>query len=191
MGRQGSFIKLFTDIVISLVILIVSLPILLICMVAIKLETPGPAIFIQDRAGYKGKKFKMYKLRGMFENAHELGPELTVKDDPRVTKVGRLLRRLSIDEIPQFFNVLKGDMSIIGPRPEIISITDNYTEEQRKVFDYKPGITGYSQINGRQLLTPDERIKMELEYYAKANFFTDLIIFLKTPIIVFTNEGNL
>lgn len=191
MGRQGSFIKLFTDIVISLIVLIVTFPILLICMVAIKLETPGPAIFVQERAGYKGKKFKMYKLRGMFENALEIGPELTMKDDPRVTKVGRILRRLSIDEIPQFYNVLKGEMSIVGPRPEILSITDTYNEEQRKVFNYKPGITGYSQINGRQMLTPEERIKMELEYYAKATFLSDLKIFLKTPIIVFTNEGNL
>ncbi len=133
----------------------------------------------------------MYKLRGMFVNALEIGPELTMRDDPRVTKVGRVLRRLSIDEIPQFYNVLKGDMSIVGPRPEITSITDNYTSEQRKVFDFKPGITGYSQINGRQLLTPEERVKMEIEYYSRANFITDLLIILKTPKIVFTNEGNL
>ncbi len=184
-------IKKITDIFISLVVLIVSLPVLLVCMIAIKLETPGPAIFVQERAGYKGKKFKMYKLRGMFVNALEIGPELTMRDDPRVTKVGRVLRRLSIDEIPQFYNVLKGDMSIVGPRPEITSITDNYTSEQRKVFDFKPGITGYSQINGRQLLTPEERVKMEIEYYSRANFITDLLIILKTPKIVFTNEGNL
>jgi len=133
----------------------------------------------------------MIKLRGMVKNASEIGPPLTQVNDPRVTRVGKFLRRTSIDEIPQVINVLKGEMSLIGPRPEIVSITETYTEEQRKVFKFKPGITGYSQVNGRQTLTPEKRIKMEVEYYSKANFWSDLKITFSTFKVVLNNEGNI
>ena len=126
----------------------------------------------------------------MIHKALLYGPELTQINDPRITKVGKFLRRTSIDEIPNFFNVLSGDMSIVGPRPEIISITKNYNDELRKVFEYKPGITGYSQINGRQMLSPKQRTQMEINYYSSANFWSDLIIALKTIIVVITNHGN-
>ncbi|MFA6597376.1 MAG: sugar transferase [Ignavibacteriaceae bacterium] len=191
MGNEGSFIKRFSDIVISFCVLIVSSPILLLAMAAIRIESPGPAIFIQQRAGKDGKPFKMFKLRGMVKNALEIGPNLTQVNDPRLTKTGKLFRRFSLDEIPQFFNVLNGTMSIVGPRPEIIDITETYTEEQKAVFRFKPGITGYSQINGRQLLTPKERTQMEVNYYAKATFFSDLLIIIKTPLVILTNEGNI
>jgi len=191
MGREGSFIKRFSDIVLSFFILLVSSPILLFAMLAIRMETPGPAIFIQDRTGKEGKSFKMFKLRGMIKNALEVGPNLTQVNDPRLTKTGKLFRRLSLDEIPQFINVLNGTMSIVGPRPEITDITESYSEEQKKVFRFKPGITGISQINGRQLLTPQQRTTMEVEYYSKATFFSDLIIILKTPLVILTNEGNI
>ena len=94
-------------------------------------------------------------------------------------------------EIPNFFNVLAGQMSIIGPRPDIPSITDKYNKGQQKIFDYKPGVTGISQINGRQLLSPDDRIRMELAYYKNSNFFSDLKIFFKTFLVVFNNKGNI
>lgn len=191
MGKQDSFIKRFTDIVISLIVLIVSAPIMLICMAAIKLESKGPAIFVQERMGKDCKPFKMYKLRGMINNALQYGPELTQVNDPRLTKTGKLFRRLSIDEIPQFVNVLKGDMSIIGPRPEIMSIASKYNDFERQVLKFKPGITGYSQINGRQLLTPNQRVTMEIEYYSKETFWSDLLILLKTPLVIITNEGNI
>jgi len=191
MGNEGSFIKRFSDIVISFCVLIISSPILLLAMAAIRIESPGPAIFIQQRAGKDGKPFKMFKLRGMVKNALEIGPNLTQMNDPRLTKTGKLFRRLSLDEIPQFFNVLNGTMSIVGPRPEIIDITETYTEEQKEVFRFKPGITGYSQINGRQLLTPEERTQMEINYYANATFFSDLLIIMKTPLVILTNEGNI
>ena len=126
----------------------------------------------------------------MVDNATCYGPELTQVDDPRITKVGKFLRRTSIDEIPNFINVMLGDMSIVGPRPEIISITKNYNEELRQVFDYKPGITGYSQINGRQMLSPKQRTQMEINYYSSNNFWSDLIIVLKTVVVVITNHGN-
>jgi lipopolysaccharide/colanic/teichoic acid biosynthesis glycosyltransferase len=190
MGKQGSLIKRLTDVIFSALVLILASPILLFVALAIKLESKGPVLFIQERAGLSGKNFKLYKFRGMVDNATLYGPELTQVNDPRITKVGKFLRRTSIDEIPNFFNVLLGDMSIVGPRPEIISITVNYNEELRKVFDYKPGITGYSQINGRQMLSPEQRTHMEIYYYSSANFWSDLIIILKTIAVVITNHGN-
>ena len=191
MGKHGSFIKRCTDIAISIVLLIFSLPIIIIIIIAIKLDSKGPVFFVQERTGLDGKPFKMIKFRGMVINAMEIGPELTQKDDPRITRVGKVLRRTSMDEIPQIFNVLKGDMSLVGPRPEITSITSKYSEEQREVFEFKPGITGYSQINGRQLLSPDQRVKMEVEYYSKSNFWSDFLIAASTFKVIVSNEGNL
>ena len=191
MGKHGSFIKRCTDIAISVVLLIISLPIIIIAVIAIKLDSKGPVFFVQDRTGLNGKPFKMIKFRGMVNNALEIGPELTQRDDPRITRVGKILRRTSMDEIPQMFNVLKGDMSLVGPRPEITSITSKYSAEQREVFNFKPGITGYSQINGRQLLSPDKRVKMEVEYYSKANFWSDFMIAASTFKVILSNEGNL
>ncbi|MGQ9644621.1 MAG: sugar transferase [Ignavibacterium sp.] len=191
MGKQRSFLKRFTDILFSIIVLLLSLPLFLIATIAIKLDSKGPVFFIHERTGYKGKPFKMIKFRGMIDNALAYGPELTQENDPRITRVGKILRRTSFDEVPQFINVLMGEMSIIGPRPEIISITNTYNEYQRKVFDYKPGITGISQINGRQKLTPDQRTKMEIEYYEKENFWSDLKILFKTISVVLTNEGNI
>jgi lipopolysaccharide/colanic/teichoic acid biosynthesis glycosyltransferase len=191
MGKQGTFIKRFTDILISIFTLLLTAPIIFAAAVAIKLDSRGPVIFSQMRTGHNGKKFKMYKLRGMVENALEIGPELTQENDPRITRVGKILRRTSIDELPQFVNVIKGDMSIIGPRPEVVSITNNYTPDQQKIFKFKPGITGYSQINGRQKLTPEQRVKMEINYYNQANFWSDLKIVFETFKVIESNHGNI
>lgn len=190
MGKQGSLIKRLTDIIVSLFVLIIFSPILLIFAIAIKFESRGPVFFIQERSGFGGKPFKLFKFRGMVQNALEIGPELTQQNDPRVTKVGRILRRTSIDEIPNFINVLKGEMSVIGPRPEILSITSKYNDIQRKVFQFKPGVTGISQINGRQMLTPEQRVNMEIDYYNKETFWSDLKVFLNTFSVVINNEGN-
>lgn len=190
MGRQGSYLKRLTDIFFSLFILLLFSPILLIAALLIKLESKGPVFFLHERAGYKGKPFKLYKLRGMVDNALSIGPELTQINDPRITKVGKFLRRTSIDEIPNFINVIKGEMSIVGPRPDIFSITNNYTEDQKQVFNFKPGVTGISQINGRQMLDPADRVRMEISYYKNETFFSDLIVLLKTFKVVFSNEGN-
>ena len=191
MGKQGSFIKRCTDIFFSILTLVFTFPLLLIAIIAIKLESKGPAFFVHERTGFKGKPFKMIKLRGMVDNALSIGPELTQPNDPRITKVGKILRRTSLDEIPQAINVLKGDMSIVGPRPEITSIASKYDENQKKVFNYKPGITGISQVNGRQLLTPQQRVAMEINYYDNANFWKDFEIALKTFKVIFNNNGNL
>ena len=191
MGKQGSFVKRFTDILISIISLILTFPIFILAALAIKLESKGPVFFIQERTGLNGKAFNMIKFRGMIDNALKYGPELTQQNDPRITKVGRFLRRTSIDELPQFINVLKGEMSIVGPRPEILSITSQYSDEHKEVFKYIPGITGYSQINGRQMLTPEQRTKMEIDYYNNETFGGDFKIILKTFFVVISNEGNL
>jgi lipopolysaccharide/colanic/teichoic acid biosynthesis glycosyltransferase len=191
MGKQGSFIKRFSDIIFGILLLIISLPVILISVIAIKLDSKGPVFFIQERSGINGNAFRIVKFRGMVHNALKIGPPITQENDPRITRVGKILRRTSIDEIPQIINVLKGEMSIIGPRPEIIPITSMFTDEQRKVFKFKPGITGISQINGRQRLSPEKRVKMEVEYYSKANLKSDIGIALSTFKVVINNEGNL
>jgi len=191
MGKQNSFIKRLTDIIFSIIILIIFSPVLLLASIFIKLESKGSIFFLHERAGYKGEKFKLYKLRGMVNNALEIGPGITQENDPRLTRVGKILRRTSIDEIPNFINVLKGEMSIVGPRPDIISITEQYTADQKRVFNFKPGVTGISQINGRQKLTPEARVKMEIDYYSNATFRSDLFIVIKTIGVVFNNKGNI
>jgi lipopolysaccharide/colanic/teichoic acid biosynthesis glycosyltransferase len=105
--------------------------------------------------------------------------------------MGKILRRTSIDEIPNFINVLIGDMSVVGPRPEMPTLTEKYDEMHKEIFNFKPGVTGYSQINGRQRLTPEQRVQMELNYYRSANFFSDLIICFKTIGVVLSNDGNI
>ena len=131
MGKQGSFIKRLTDIIFSILFLIISFPILLLSVIAIKLDSKGPVFFIQDRTGLNGKSFKMIKFRGMVADAIKIGPQITQENDERITSVGKILRRTSIDEIPQIVNVLKGEMSLIGPRPEITSITYKFNNEQK------------------------------------------------------------
>ena len=191
MGKQGSFIKWFSDILISAFSLIITSPVFLITAIAIKLESKGPVFFLHERTGLNGKPFKMIKFRGMIDNALHYGPEITQLNDHRITRVGKLLRRTSIDELPQLINVLKGEMSVIGPRPEITSITCEYTESQKRVFNFLPGITGISQINGRQTLTPEQRTDMEIKYYSNETFFGDLKIFIITFWVIISNEGNI
>jgi lipopolysaccharide/colanic/teichoic acid biosynthesis glycosyltransferase len=191
MGKQGSFIKRFTDILVSFFSLILFSPVFLISAIAIKLDSKGPILFLHERTGLKGKTFRMIKFRGMIDNALNYGPGITQVNDPRITRVGKFLRRTSIDELPQLLNVLKGEMSIIGPRPEITSITASYSEDQKRVFNFLPGITGISQINGRQTLTPEERTAMEIEYYSNETFFSDLKIFFVTFWVILVNKGNI
>ena len=181
-------LKRLTDIVIGTIAGIIIFPFVLIAIIAIKLESKGPAFFLQNRAGLKGKLFKIYKLRTMKQDAG--GPILTQKADPRITKVGAFLRRTSVDELPQIINVLKGEMSLVGPRPEVPVITDTYNDELKEVLDYKPGMTGISQINGRAALEIDPKIKMEIAYQRKATFWSDFMVMVKTPWALISNRGN-
>lgn len=191
MGKQGSFLKRFSDLLISLISLIIFFPLFIFIAIAIKLDSKGPVFFLHERTGKNGKTFKMIKFRGMIDNALKYGPGITQVNDPRITRVGKFLRRTSIDELPQLINVLRGEMSIIGPRPEITSLTVKYSDEHKKVFDFLPGITGISQINGRQTLTPEKRSEMEIEYYQKETFWKDLKIFIKTFWVIVSNKGNI
>jgi len=191
LNKYQKILKRIFDLLLSSLILIFSLPIFFIIAIAIKLDSKGPVFFIHERTGMNGKNFKMIKFRGMVDNALAIGPEITQQNDPRITRVGKFLRRTSIDEIPQFINVLKGEMSNVGPRPEITTISAGYTQVQRQVFNFKPGITGISQINGRQMLTPAERVRIEIEYYKNATFVSDIMIIVKTFSVIVSNKGNI
>jgi lipopolysaccharide/colanic/teichoic acid biosynthesis glycosyltransferase len=184
-------LKRIFDLVISLLALIIVSPLLLILAIAIRLESKGSPFFKQMRAGKNRSTFMVYKLRTMVQDAGKIGPEITQANDPRITKVGWFLRRTSLDELPQILNVLFGDMSFVGPRPEVVSIAEEYDDYQKQVLNYKPGITGISQVNGRAALPIPEKIKMEVEYYKQATFLSDLIIILKTPWVLITNKGNI
>lgn len=187
------FFKRFFDIIISMIGLIITSPILLITSIAIKFESPGPIIFKQERLGLNGKVFKIYKFRSMCEGA-EKGGVYEEKGDPRVTKVGNFIRKTSIDELPQFVNILKGEMSLIGPRPALTYhpwLYNEYTEEQKKMFHVRPGVTGWAQVNGRKEVEWPRRIELNVEYVDMMSLYFDLMIFFKTIFKVLRMEDNL
>ena len=181
--------KRFFDIIFSIVFIIISLPVLIILSILIKINSGGEVIYMQLRAGKYGKPFYMYKFRTMVEDADRIGPKITDKNDKRVTSIGRFLRRWSLDELPQFINVLKGDMNIVGPRPEVVEIVKKYKSWQRKVLDVKPGITGYAQISGRQDLDIESKLQMDVYYVNNYSFILDLEIIFKTVITVIGGKG--
>jgi len=194
------FIKRIVDLIGSLIGLVLSAPMMLIAAVAIRLDSPGPAFFSQERAGENGKPFRIYKLRTMCAGAEGRvaevlvlnpleGPSFKIPNDPRVTRVGRFLRRWSIDETPQFWNVLKGEMSLVGPRPEELWVVEKYNDEQRKRLAFKPGLTGPMQINGRGSLNFDERLKLELDYMQNYSLAKDLDILVHSITAVITGKG--
>jgi undecaprenyl phosphate N,N'-diacetylbacillosamine 1-phosphate transferase len=187
------YIKRLLDVVLSLIGLIILSPIMLITAIAIKLESKGPVIFQQDRLGLNGQAFKIYKFRSMCVGAEKDGVYET-KGDMRVTKVGRIIRKTSIDELPQFVNIIKGDMSIIGPRPTLTYHPwpiEKYTDEQRKRFNVRPGVTGWAQINGRKDVLWDKRIEYDVWYVDNLSIGLDLKIFIKTVIKVLTMQDNI
>lgn len=187
-------VKRFFDIILSLLGLIILSPILLITAIAIKVESKGPVIFKQERIGKGGKVFQIYKFRSMVVGAEKMGTGVySKKGDSRVTKVGKFIRMTSIDELPQLVNIIKGEMSIIGPRPVLTYHPwkyEEYTEEQLKRFDVRPGITGWAQIHGRKQVEWEKRIKFDVEYVEKVNFIMDLKIFLITIYKVIFMKDN-
>lgn len=186
------FFKRFVDIVLSLLILILSSPILLISAILIKLESEGPVIFKQKRLGLGGKEFYIYKFRSMCVGAEKSGVYSDNKDT-RVTKIGKILRKTSIDELPQAVNVLKGDMSFIGPRPPLTYHPwpiDEYSEEQLRMFEVRPGITGWAQVNGRKAVEWNRRIKLNVWYVDNLSLWLDIKICFLTVFKVFTNADN-
>jgi lipopolysaccharide/colanic/teichoic acid biosynthesis glycosyltransferase len=206
--------KRLMDIVCSLILIMLFSPVILVVSIAIKLDSDGPILAdVPERVGKNGKFFKMYKFRSMIENAHEIlreNPKFTklydrykkssykLKDDPRITRVGHFLRKHSVDEVPQFFNILKGDMSLVGPRAYY---PDELREQQRKypqtkeavsvVLSIKPGVTGYWQVSGRSEINFDKRIEMDATYVRKRSVIYDLWIILKTPWAMVSGQGAL
>lgn len=181
------YIKRILDIVISIVILIITLPITLITALLIKLDSKGPIIFKQERTGYKGKTFLTYKFRTMRVETHENGRELT--HDERCTKVGNIIRKLSIDELPQLINVIKQDMSLVGPRPWIPEYYKYFSESQKRRCDVLPGITGLAQAMGRNNIDIFQKIKYDVEYTENVTFKMDVKVIIETIKTVVSKTG--
>ena len=188
------FFKRSADIVISLLGLIILSPVLLITALLIKIDSKGPVIFKQKRLGKDGKVFDIYKFRSMCVGAEHTGSGVySGKGDARVTKVGKFIRATSIDELPQLVNILKGDMSIIGPRPPLTYHPwplEDYTEEQRHMFDVRPGVTGWAQINGRKDVEWNKRIELNVWYTRNISFSLDFKIFFISIFKVLKNADN-
>jgi len=188
------YFKRLFDIIFSLIILIILAPILLVIALLIKLDSKGPVIFKQERIGLHGKVFSIYKFRTMYVNAEHTGSGVySGKNDPRVTKVGRVLRATSADELVQAFNILRGEMSFIGPRPPLTYHPwsyDEYSDEQKRMFDVRPGITGWAQVNGRKNVEWNHRIELNIWYIDHLSLLLDIKIFFLTIFKVLLNEEN-
>jgi lipopolysaccharide/colanic/teichoic acid biosynthesis glycosyltransferase len=201
LGRLYPAAKRFFDILLSLTGLLVLSPVLLIVAILIKLGTPGPVFYRGERVGLNGRLFRMYKFRTMVANAEQLGGSSTPDDDQRITKVGAILRAYKLDELPQLINVLKGEMSFVGPRPQVKWAVDLYTPEERRVLTVSPGITDYATLefpNEGEILrgSPDpdrdymdkihpSKMRLSLEYIDNRSLWNDLNIIVRTLAIVF------
>jgi lipopolysaccharide/colanic/teichoic acid biosynthesis glycosyltransferase len=178
------------DIAISASLLAVTSPLLVVAMLAIRAESQGAVLYHQRRIGRDGVPFDMLKLRTMVDGAEHIGAGLAVNEnDSRITRVGALLRRTSLDELPNFVNVLRGEMSLIGPRPTVPVQVAQYTERQRRRLAIRPGITGWAQVNGRASLPWSERIELDLYYIEHRSLALDLRILARTPSLVFGGSG--
>lgn len=187
-----SKIRRVIDFIISLLSLVIVIPIILITSIFIMLESPGNPFYVQSRMGFMGKEFNLIKLRSMRTDAEKNGAQWADKNDSRITKVGRFIRKTRIDELPQIFNVLKGDMSIIGPRPErqiFVEEFVKYIPNFPKRLEVKPGLTGWAQVNGGYEITPEEKLRLDLFYIENRRFLLDVKIVLRTIQIIFTGEG--
>ena len=198
MSKVNRAIKRIFDFVASLIGIIIISPILTIVAICIKLDSKGKVLFLQKRVWKNGKPFNIYKFRTMVSDAEKLGKQITIGKDSRITRVGAFLRKYKIDELPQLFNVLKGDMSLVGPRPEVPKYVDLYTEEERKVLEVRPGITDLASLrysDENEILgkveNPEEyyinvimkdKLKLNLEYIEKSNIIFDIYLIIKTII---------
>lgn len=187
-------IKRAMDILVSLAVLVIGAIPMALVILAIRLETPGPAIFKQKRIGRNGEVFDFYKFRSMCVGAEHTGSGVySDKNDTRVTRVGKFIRATSIDELPQLVNILKGDMSLIGPRPPLTYHPwplEDYTKEQLRMFKVRPGITGWAQVNGRKCVEWNHRIEMNVWYVDHVSFLLDMKIFFLTIYKVLRNADN-
>lgn len=186
-GFYERYIKRLQAIVLSLIAIIILSPILLITYLLVRVKFGKPAIFIQKRVGKDGKVFDLYKFRTMTNQRDEDGKLLP--DDQRLTSFGKKLRSTSLDELPELFNVLKGDMALIGPRPLLVKYLPLYNDEQARRHEVRPGLTGYAQVNGRNAITWEDRFKLDVEYVDNVTFLNDWKIIFKTIKTVFKREG--
>jgi len=178
------------DLILAALLLLLASPLLLAAAVAIRLESGGAVVYRQLRIGRDGEPFELFKLRTMVRGAEAMGAGVYVLEgDPRITRVGRLLRRFSLDELLNLFNVLKGEMALVGPRPTIQEQVDRYTERQRRRLDVKPGITGWAQVHGRASLPWPERIELDVWYVEHRSLMLDLRILLRTARLLITGHG--
>ena len=187
------------DLAFCILVMPVVVPLLLLCALAVRIDSPGPALFAQDRTGQHGIRFRMYKFRTMVQNAEELKPALAhlnilpfpdfkILDDPRVTRVGKVLRKTSLDELPQFINLVKGDMSLVGPRPTSFAAS-TYDLWHTYRLEVSPGITGLWQVFGRNSSTFDERLRLDIQYIQNMSFGLDVKIIWWTVKSVFKGSG--
>jgi lipopolysaccharide/colanic/teichoic acid biosynthesis glycosyltransferase len=178
------------DVALSAALLLVTSPLVALAAIAIRLESRGPVFYRQLRVGRAGEPFELWKLRTMVPGAESIGAGIYVLEgDPRITRAGRLLRRFSLDELPNLVNVLKGDMAIVGPRPTVQEQVDRYTDRQRRRLEVKPGITGWAQVNGRTSLSWPERIELDVWYVEHRSMRLDLRILVKTARMLATGHG--
>ncbi|MFH1357569.1 MAG: sugar transferase, partial [bacterium] len=201
----GAIFKRGFDIVLSLIFIVITFPILLIASIALFVEQPGNIFFVHERVGQGGRRYRHVKLRSMIKDAHKFrfDPEFIKKygnqregtplfklsNDPRITRVGRIVRKLSIDELPELYLVLVGKMSLIGPRPHLPEEVANYKPHQRQVLTIKPGMTGMAQVGGRADLDFDEEVQLDMHYIQNWNPWLDIIILIKTPLVVIFGKG--
>jgi lipopolysaccharide/colanic/teichoic acid biosynthesis glycosyltransferase len=178
------------DVVLAGLLLLVAAPLLALAALAIRVESRGPVFYRQLRVGRDGESFELWKLRTMVPGAESMGAGIYVLDgDPRITRVGRMLRRFSLDELPNLVNVLRGDMAIVGPRPTVQEQVDRYTDRQRRRLEVKPGITGWAQINGRTSLPWPDRIELDVWYVEHRSMRLDLRILARTARMLATGHG--
>jgi lipopolysaccharide/colanic/teichoic acid biosynthesis glycosyltransferase len=178
------------DLLFGAILLVLTAPVLVACAVAIKLEDRGPVFYRQTRVGKDGRPFRLYKLRTMVVGAESMGAGIAVdQGDTRITTIGAKLRRLSLDELPNLLNVLRGEMSLVGPRPTVSEQVEQYTERQRRRLEVKPGITGWAQVNGRASLPWDARIELDIFYVENRSTPLDLRILARTAKLLLTGHG--
>ncbi|MEA2419696.1 MAG: hypothetical protein QOE60_1902 [Thermoleophilaceae bacterium] len=178
------------DLLVASLALAVTAPLLALAAILIKLESRGPVFYRQRRVGHNGQPFELWKLRTMVPRAESMGAGIyVVQGDPRITRTGRLLRRLSLDELPNLINVLRGEMALVGPRPTVQEQVDRYTDRQRRRLEVKPGITGWAQVNGRSSLPWPERIELDVWYVEHRSLALDLKILARTVGMLATGRG--
>ena len=183
----AKYFKRVLDFLLSLIAIIILSPVLLVIAILVRIKLGSPVLFKQERPGKNEKIFTLYKFRTMTDKKDEKGNLLP--DEDRLTKFGKILRSTSLDELPELFNILKGDMSIVGPRPLLVEYLELYNEEQKHRHDVRPGLTGLAQISGRNSISWEEKFKDDIKYVNKVTFINDVKIILKTIVKVFKREG--